>query len=60
VLLEKGWGAIITTGSISRLFGEPALAIDTASKAAVVNLTRSLAIDDAPHGIIRRGNVLLK
>jgi NAD(P)-dependent dehydrogenase (short-subunit alcohol dehydrogenase family) len=39
---------------------EPALAIDTASNAAVVNLTRSLAIDDARLGIIRRGNVLLK
>jgi meso-butanediol dehydrogenase/(S,S)-butanediol dehydrogenase/diacetyl reductase len=44
-------GAIITTGSISGLFGEPALTAYTASKAAVVNLTRSLAIDFAPFGI---------
>jgi len=44
-------GAIVTTGSISGVFGEPALAAYTASKAAVVNLTRSLAIDLAADGI---------
>jgi NAD(P)-dependent dehydrogenase (short-subunit alcohol dehydrogenase family) len=44
-------GAIVTTGSISGLFGEPALVAYTASKAAVVNMTRSLALDLAPAGI---------
>jgi meso-butanediol dehydrogenase / (S,S)-butanediol dehydrogenase / diacetyl reductase len=44
-------GAIVTTGSISGLFGEPALTAYTASKAAVVNMTRSLAIDLADAGI---------
>jgi NAD(P)-dependent dehydrogenase (short-subunit alcohol dehydrogenase family) len=44
-------GAIVTTGSISGLFGEPALCAYTASKAAVVNMTRSLAIDLADVGI---------
>ncbi len=44
-------GAIVTTGSISGLFGEPALCAYTASKAAVVNMTRSLAIDLADAGI---------
>jgi meso-butanediol dehydrogenase / (S,S)-butanediol dehydrogenase / diacetyl reductase len=44
-------GAIVTTGSISGLFGEPALTAYTASKAAVVNMTRSLAIDLAGAGI---------
>lgn len=44
-------GAIVTTGSISGLFGEPALAAYTASKAAVVNLTRQMAIDFARDGI---------
>jgi meso-butanediol dehydrogenase / (S,S)-butanediol dehydrogenase / diacetyl reductase len=44
-------GAIVTTGSISGLFGEPALTAYTASKAAVVNMTRSLAIDLADVGI---------
>jgi len=51
VMLKKGKGAIITTGSISGLFGEPALAVYATSKAAVVNLTRSLAIDYARLGI---------
>jgi meso-butanediol dehydrogenase / (S,S)-butanediol dehydrogenase / diacetyl reductase len=51
VMQSRGAGAIVTTGSISGLFGEPALAVYTASKAAVVNLTRSLAIDYARSGI---------
>ena len=48
---SSGGGAIITTGSISGMFGEPALAAYTASKAAVVNLTRQMAIDFARDGI---------
>jgi NAD(P)-dependent dehydrogenase (short-subunit alcohol dehydrogenase family) len=51
VMQSRGGGAVVTTGSISGLFGEPALAAYTASKAAVVNLTRSLAIDYARIGI---------
>ncbi len=51
VMQAKEAGAIVTTGSISGMFGEPALAAYTASKAAVVNLTRSLAIDLASSGI---------
>ncbi len=51
IMQSKGGGAIVTTGSISGLFGEPALSVYTASKAAVVNLTRSLAIDYAGSGI---------
>jgi NAD(P)-dependent dehydrogenase (short-subunit alcohol dehydrogenase family) len=51
MMRTRGGGAIVTTGSISGLFGEPALAVYTASKAAVVNLTRSLAIDYAREGI---------
>ena len=47
IMQEKGKGAIVTTGSISGIFGEPALSAYTASKAAVVNLTRSIAIDYA-------------
>ena len=50
-VMRAGGGAIVTTGSISGLFGEPALTAYTASKAAVVNMTRSLAIDLAPAGI---------
>jgi meso-butanediol dehydrogenase/(S,S)-butanediol dehydrogenase/diacetyl reductase len=48
---SSGGGAIVTTGSISGMFGEPALAAYTASKAAVVNLTRQMAIDFARDGI---------
>jgi NAD(P)-dependent dehydrogenase (short-subunit alcohol dehydrogenase family) len=51
VIQERKGGAIVTTGSISGLFGEPALAAYTASKAAVVNLTRQMAIDFASRGI---------
>jgi meso-butanediol dehydrogenase / (S,S)-butanediol dehydrogenase / diacetyl reductase len=51
VMQPQRRGAIVTTGSISGMFGEPALAAYTASKAAVVNLTRSLAIDNAGLGI---------
>jgi meso-butanediol dehydrogenase / (S,S)-butanediol dehydrogenase / diacetyl reductase len=47
VMQKGGGGAIVTTGSISGLFGEPALTAYTAAKAAVVNMTRSLAIDFA-------------
>jgi meso-butanediol dehydrogenase / (S,S)-butanediol dehydrogenase / diacetyl reductase len=51
VMRAGGGGAIVTTGSISGMFGEPALSAYTASKAAVVNLTRSMAIDFARDGI---------
>jgi NAD(P)-dependent dehydrogenase (short-subunit alcohol dehydrogenase family) len=50
-VMRQPGGAIVTTGSISGLFGEPALTAYTASKAAVVNMTRSLAIDLAAAGI---------
>jgi meso-butanediol dehydrogenase / (S,S)-butanediol dehydrogenase / diacetyl reductase len=50
-VMRPGDAAIVTTGSISGLFGEPALTAYTASKAAVVNMTRSLAIDLAADGI---------
>jgi meso-butanediol dehydrogenase / (S,S)-butanediol dehydrogenase / diacetyl reductase len=51
IMQDQRSGAIVTTGSISGMFGEPALAAYTASKAAVVNLTRSVAIDNAALGI---------
>jgi meso-butanediol dehydrogenase / (S,S)-butanediol dehydrogenase / diacetyl reductase len=51
VMQDGGGGAIVTTGSISGMLGEPALTAYTASKAAVVNLTRSMAIDFARDGI---------
>jgi len=51
VMRAGGGGAIVTTGSISGVFGEPALSAYTASKAAIINLTRSMAIDFASSGI---------
>jgi NAD(P)-dependent dehydrogenase (short-subunit alcohol dehydrogenase family) len=43
--------AIVTVGSISGMFGEPAMALYSASKAGVVNLTRSAAVELGPRGI---------
>ena len=51
-LIEAGGGAIVNIGSTSALLGDtvPQDAY-TASKGAVVSLTRSLAIQFAPHGV---------
>jgi meso-butanediol dehydrogenase / (S,S)-butanediol dehydrogenase / diacetyl reductase len=51
IMQARGGGAVVTTGSISGMFGEPALAAYATSKAAVINLTRQMAIDFAPDGI---------
>ena len=44
-------GAIVNIGSIAGLTGPPGNAAYSASKHAVVGLTRNAAIDYAPHGI---------
>jgi NAD(P)-dependent dehydrogenase (short-subunit alcohol dehydrogenase family) len=44
---DRGGGAIVSTASVSGLSGDPANVVYSASKAAVINLTRSLAIDHA-------------
>ena len=51
-LIEAGGGAIVNMGSNSALLGDtiPQDAY-TASKGAVISLTRSLAVQFAPHGI---------
>ena len=50
-MVERGGGAIVSTASVSGLSGDPGNVVYSASKAAVVNLTRSLAIDHARDGI---------
>ena len=50
-LREGGGGAIVNTASISGLFADYGLAAYNAAKGAVVNLTRTVAIDHAREGI---------
>ena len=50
-LREAGGGAIINTASISGLFGDYGLAAYNAAKGAVVNYTRTAAIDHARENI---------
>src|SRR5919201_347157 len=49
-LIARGGGAIVNTASIAGLRGTPNLVADTASKHAVIGLTRTAAL-----GLIRRG-----
>ena len=48
---KSGGGAIVNTASISGLAADPGLAAYNAAKGAVVNYTRSLAVDHARDGI---------
>jgi meso-butanediol dehydrogenase / (S,S)-butanediol dehydrogenase / diacetyl reductase len=50
-MLQRGGGVIVLTASTAGLLGEPGIAAYCASKGAVVNLTRQLAVDYARHGI---------
>lgn len=50
-LLERGSGSVINVASVAALGGTPALAPYGASKAAVVSLTRTLAIEWGPAGV---------
>jgi meso-butanediol dehydrogenase / (S,S)-butanediol dehydrogenase / diacetyl reductase len=50
-LRAGGGGSIVVTASISGLFADPGIFAYNASKAAVVNLVRSAALDLAPEGI---------
>lgn len=47
----RGWGRIINFGSYVAKIGRPNLAAYTASKTAVLGLTRAVAADVAPFGI---------
>ena len=51
VLIGRGGGAIVNTASIAALRGTPGLFAYTASKHAVVGMTRTASVELARHGI---------
>ncbi len=51
IMREKKGGSIINTASVSGLFGDRGFSAYNAAKGAVVNYTRSLAVDHAKDGI---------
>ena len=48
---QQGWGRIISMSSVAGMYALPQRAVYSASKAAVIGMTRSLAYDLAPLGI---------
>lgn len=50
-MIERRRGAIVNIGSIAGVVGVPAMAAYCASKGAVNNLTRQMALDYAAHGV---------
>ena len=50
-MIAQGGGAIVNTSSLVGLIGAPALGAYVASKHAVVGLTKTAAIECAPHNI---------
>ncbi len=54
-MIERGWGRIIFIASQSGLVGVPGQPVYCASKGAVVNLVRALAVDWAKHGVTVNG-----
>lgn len=50
-MLARGVGSIINMGSVDGLAGDADMAAYNAAKAAVVNLSRSMAIDFGPRGV---------
>jgi NAD(P)-dependent dehydrogenase (short-subunit alcohol dehydrogenase family) len=50
-MADRGGGSIVIVGSTNGFVAEPHMAAYNASKAALVLLARSMAVDLAPHGI---------
>jgi len=50
-MVERGYGRIVTIGSLSSFVGLYQVAAYVASKAAVAGLTRALAVEWAPHNV---------
>ena len=51
IMQKQGGGAIVNTASISGLFADYGIAAYNVMKAGVINLTRVVAVEYAPHGI---------
>ncbi|QIQ22056.1 SDR family NAD(P)-dependent oxidoreductase [Zophobihabitans entericus] len=49
---KQGWGRIVNISSIGGLYPNPQLTVSHVLSAAINNLTRSLALDIAPSGIL--------
>ena len=50
-MLERGWGRVINIASLAGLYGAPYVAAYTASKHALVGLTRALATEVSGKGV---------
>jgi NAD(P)-dependent dehydrogenase (short-subunit alcohol dehydrogenase family) len=50
-MVERGWGRIVNIASLSSFVALYEVAAYAASKAAVASLTKSLAVELAPHGV---------
>jgi 3-oxoacyl-[acyl-carrier protein] reductase len=50
-MVERGWGRIVTMSSVTATLGGFGLASYAATKAAVLGLTKTLALEGARHGI---------
>jgi NAD(P)-dependent dehydrogenase (short-subunit alcohol dehydrogenase family) len=50
-MLERGWGRVINIASLAGLYGAPYVSAYTASKHALVGLTRALAAEVAGRGV---------
>lgn len=51
IIAARGGGAIVNIGTVAAMFGSPGQAAYGAAKAAVVQLTRTLAVECGPLGI---------
>lgn len=50
-IIGSGGGAIVPVASVTGLAGSPLIASYAASKAAVINLTKTAAVELGPHGV---------
>ncbi|MDE2126843.1 MAG: SDR family oxidoreductase [Armatimonadetes bacterium] len=50
-MIERGWGRIVMLGSIMSFVAIPGRAAYASAKAALLGLTRALALEGAPHGV---------